>query len=81
MVGGSFIDASRKLSEFPSVVCIPLGVLVPLVLCFTVHMDILRRSFLDGTSPASDIENTGPLLHIFLAIFFFFKLLVFILAC
>lgn len=42
VVCGSFINSSRKLSEFPSVVCVPLGALVPLVLYFTVHMDLLK---------------------------------------
>lgn len=41
-VGKSFINYSRKFSEFPSVVCISPGVLLLLVFCLTVHMDILK---------------------------------------
>lgn len=66
MVDGSFINYSKKLWEFPSVVCVPLGALVA-SLPQSAYGYTQTSSFLGGTSSASDIETTGPFLHIFFA--------------
>lgn len=66
MVDESFINYSKKLWEFPSVVCVPLGALVP-SLPHSAYGYTQTSSFLGGTSSASDIETTRPFLHVFFA--------------